>query len=265
MSFFGWEFLLDTVSSVNFGLFISSIDGSSVTNSPMGSGLNPITKKILRNPVEYLYGVEISPPLEFLLEFHASSPISAEDRNVIGQWLFGSMGYRKLQIVQPDLDNVYFNVLITGATATYVGNLQYGWKCTAKCDSPFAYGYPIAQTVAGNEGGIVLWESTINNVSSTADYTYPLLTFSTNTVGTSFSITNNSDAGRIFLFDGISANETMTVDNQRQIISSSTGLMRISKFNKNFFRLVPGINSLSVIGGFSSFTVTYTPFKKIGG
>jgi phage-related protein len=264
MAFWGWEFLIDNVSSVDFGLFISSIEGSSVINSPMGSGLNPIVKKLLRNPVEYLYGVELGPPLEFSLEFFSANPISSEDRNIIGQWLFGNMAYRKLQIIQYDLENVYFNVLITNATATYVGNQHYGWRCDIKCDSPFAYEYSNVTTRTGG-AGILNETFNFNNLSATQDYTYPLLAFTTNGIGTSFSITNAMDTSRIFLFDSISANETITVDNQRQIITSSLGLMRISRFNKNWLRLLPGINALTSVGGVTSYTITYTPFKKIGG
>lgn len=265
MAFFSTEFLFDGISSYDFGLFISNIDSSGVVRSPMGSGINLVTKKILRNPIEYLYGTEQGPRLEFDLSFHSSDPISAETRNIVSSWLFGQQNFKRLQIMQSDLENVYFNVLITSANAVYVGNYQIGWDCHIVCNSPFAYEFPITQTVTNSSGGVVLWSATINNISANADYTYPLLNFSTNAMGTSFSITNISDGDRVFLFDGINANETITVDNQRQIISSDTGLMRISKFNKNFFRLIPGINSLTVLGGFSSFTVTYTPFKKIGG
>ena len=265
MAFYGYEFLFDNVSSSIFGLFISDLESSGVINSPMGSSVTPSTKKILRNPIEYIYSVEQGPVLEFDLSFNSATPISAYDRNLIGSVLFGQAEYKKLQIVQPDLQDIYFNCIITSATATYVGNLHYGWRCHIRCDSPYAYEFPKIYQRTNTSGGIWSELININNLSVSSDYTYPLVVFTTNGIGTSFSITNLTDANRVFAFGGISANETISVDNHKQIIKSSTGLMRISYFNLNWLRLLPGINVLNVVGGYGTYNIVYTPLKKIGG
>jgi phage-related protein len=269
MSFFALSFIYDTFNSEEFGLFISSMDSGGITSSTVGSGVNLITKKILRNPVEYLYGVEQGPGMEFELTFNSATALSAEDRNIISSFLFGQLTYKKLQIIQYDLENVYFNCIFKNPVAVYVGNVQYGWKCTAVCDSPFAYEYATTLTRTGSPSSILNETISFNNLSANADYTYPLITFTTNGTGDSFSIRNTTDSNRTFAFTGISAGETISVDNLKQIISSSTGLMRISKFNLSsgygFLRLLPGINSLTAVGGVTQYSITYTPFKKIGG
>src|ERR1035437_2464599 len=137
MSFNAYEFIFDGIPSSNYGLVISSINNSGVGDSSMGSSSNPITKKLLRNPKEYIFGVELSPVLTFDLEITSQNPISADMRNFIGSWLFGQMTYKKLQILQDDLQNYYYNVLFTDATLIYAGNLHYGYKIKARSDSPF--------------------------------------------------------------------------------------------------------------------------------
>jgi phage-related protein len=79
------------------------------------------------------------------------------------------------------------------------------------------------------------------------------------------SITNLDDSNRVFSFTGVSPNEVLTVNNSLQTISSSTGLIRLSYFNKHFLRLVPGVNRLRIQGNVGSVAMT-TQFvaKKIG-
>jgi len=109
---------------------------------------------------------------------------------------------------------------------------------------------------------------TIMNTSDDEDYIFPLITFTTSGIGTSFSITNLSLASldvNTCSFNPLSANETISMDCDRQLFVSSTGLRRMSSFNKWFFRLAPGLNSINVSGGITSFAMTYKFARKIGG
>jgi phage-related protein len=264
MSFFGYEFIFDSKPSSEYGLVISSIGDSGTIESPQGSGISLITKKILRNPTEYLYGVEQQPVLEFDLEFFSQNPISGEMRNIVSSWLFGQQNFKILRILQSDLQNIYFNVFFINAVATYVGRVQYGWKAHARCDSPFAN--TNSQTILHSFSGsaIVNEVLTINNLSANAYYTYPTLAFRTSTMGNSFSITNINDNNRIFSFTALLAEETISVDCLRQIVVSNSGLLRVSHFNLKWFRLVPGINILTVVGGVTYYTMTIPIVKKVG-
>ena len=67
----------------------------------------------------------------------------------------------------------------------------------------------------------------------------------------SFSIQNDSDGGRISAFTDIPAgfaNAVISIDNQNQIITSSTGDNLYPYFNKKFFRLARGDNRLKITG-----------------
>ena len=77
------------------------------------------------------------------------------------------------------------------------------------------------------------------------------------------TITNRSDNNRVFSFTGLSPSEILTVDNSLQQISSSTDLKRMSNFNKKFFRLIPGINTIRFKGNVSSIAMTYQFVAKI--
>jgi hypothetical protein len=265
LSFFSYEFIYNGIPSSTYGLFISSVNTSGIIDSPQGSGIVLFTKKILRNPKNFLYGVSQEPVLEFDLQFTSEDSISAQDRSVIGSWLFGQQDYKHLQILQDDMQHIYFNCIITESSVIYVGNLCKGWKAHVVCDSPFAYEYPKTVTESFSGSAIVSKSVSINNTSADSYYVYPIVTFTTSATGDGFSITNASDAGRIFSFSGILANETITIDCLKQIISSDTGLMRVSKFNLNWFRLVPNVNNLTIVGGITNYSIVYEVARKVGG
>jgi len=176
-----------------------------------------------------------------------------------------------LQICQDDISNIYFNVIFKSAQNTFIGNVQQGITLSAQCDAP--YGFTEEKTTSYSvDGDGLVTNTTFNfdNQSDDTDYLYPTLSFKTNDIGTTVALTNNTDESRKFEFGGdgydpISPNETLTVNNYLQTISSDSGLNRLSRFNKKWFRLLPGLNSLTLVGGLSSFSIQYEFAKKIGG
>jgi len=66
-------------------------------------------------------------------------------------------------------------------------------------------------------------------------------------------------------FTGLSAGEVLTVDCARGILSSSTGLRRMSNFNKKFVKLVHEENVLVLNGDISSLVITHQEAVKVGG
>jgi hypothetical protein len=269
MSFYGNSFQYSSLGSTsifvssNFGLTIASLDSNGVANSNQGSEINPITKKLIKNPKEYVYGFEQSPSLEFDFTITSQNSLSAQDRDYIASRLFGQQQIGNLQIIQDDIGDIHYEGIFTKAETLFVGNISQGWKCHFKSFSPFSYGNLITVTrsysVPANETIYLM------NLSSNSGYTYPIITFVMNSYGGDFFIQNSSDNTRQFTFTGLSAYEVVTVDNEHQILTTSTGLMRIEKFNLKWLRLVPNLNELLFYGNIANFTLTYTPAKKIGG
>lgn len=267
MSFYARNFIYNGVMSQELGLTISSANAESTTDS--GSNVNPIIQKIYRRPVNYLLGVEQAPNLTFPVSFNSESKINAVLAAKVELLLFGKMGYKKLQVIQPDMSDFYWNCFLTDPQLKTVGGEIVGWDATVNCNAPWGFSfqktaiYPTSSTFYTPP--IANIQIAYNNRSGNNDYSYPIIEFTMGVAGGSFGIINTSDDNRTFSFTGLSANEVITVDNDLQIITSSTGLYRLNKFNKKFLRLVYGLNNLVFNGGVKQVKIKQTNAQKIGG
>lgn len=264
MPFYGSRFIYDNKSSDYFNLYVSEIggDGSSTWN---GSGSMEIyNKKLYRRSTPFFYGSSIGDNLEYELSFTSPEDIDSRTSELIQKWLFSSRSYKKLMVVQPDMQDVYMNVILNNPQVVRDGNFIRGYTCTAQCDSPFG-GWRFPKTKTYSYTSEVIDASiTFNNSSDDVGaYLYPILVITMNNTGGNIKITNQSDLNRVFEFTSLSPSEVLTVDNSLQQISSSTDLKRMSNFNKKFFRLIPGINNLRFQGNIESISMTYQFVAKI--
>lgn len=265
--FFGCEFIFDGIPSRNYDLRILNF-GSGNSGENAGSETDVIQKEILRRPVPYYYGRTINKNLEFDFTIGSGDAISADMRSAIYRWLIGRSGYKPLRIVQPDMTGLNFNVMFTESQSEYIGNINYGMTLHAYCDSPWAYSNDYTKTLTYSGSALVNQNFTIMNTSDNDDYLYPSIAFTTSGIGTSFTVTNSSLSTLdtyAMTFNPLQAGETVTVDCDKQIILSSSGLRRMSSFNKWFFRMIPGANLINISGGITSFSMTYKFARKIGG
>jgi len=263
--FYALDFIYDGIPSQTFDLKILSFEDGSLFSGMGSADVKIYTQKVLRKAKVYYLGRSQQPQLEFELIFGSSSVISGMDRDIISSWLFRRSGFKKLEILQDDLNSAWFNCFLTSPAPLYVGNMNYAFKCKVICDSPFAYSplKTLTRTYSGNN--IITDNINLYNYSTEDDYLYPNITFELNTVGSSFSIINLDDNNREFLFTGLQPEEKIIVDNNLQTIVSSSLLYRLSNFNKNWLRLVPKMNRLHVESGIGNFTITYNERMKIGG
>lgn len=264
MAFYGAEVIYDGVPSSFYDLRIMNFETSGDIDSPAGSELEIYEKRILRKPRAYFFGRSPATPLEFDLTLASKDPIDAITRSAIQRMFLGRESYKDLYVVQDDIANIHFKTIFTSATNKYIGNVQRGITLHGRCDSAYAYGFPqtITRTFGGN--GLVNYDLTIYNDSDNNDYLYPTVEFTLNSVGNDFQIINHSDDDRTFLFSDLQPNETITCDCEKQSIVSSTSLLRLSAFNKKWFRLRPKENFLNVQSGIGTFTITYSELKSIG-
>jgi hypothetical protein len=165
--------------------------------------------------------------------------------------------------VQGDLGAIVYNVILTTSSHLYVGNLNYALSLHAKCDRPWAISYPPVVTRSYSSGSALDTFDYING-SAYNGYNRPNLTFTMGGSGGDLSVINASDGNREFLFEGLSAGEVMTVDNDKGIISSSGSSLRMANFNKNFLRLVQGKNTLTVSGSIVELTIDTVFAKGVG-
>jgi len=263
-NYFGTSFIYNDRSSEEFDLRISDFEASGVKTGPAGADINLLQKYIPRRSTPYYYGRTIQTPLEINLTVNKNGYLSSQDRNMIASWLLGQMDYSVLQIVQNDMDGILFNVIFDKCEVNYVSNVATGFKLHGVCKDPWGWDFPKIYTLTNTTGNVTMNIYNFYNESADADYLYPIFSIVMNGLGGNFSLTNTTDNNRVFLFTGLSANEVLTVDCSKGIISSSTGLTRMDKFNKNFFRLLPGNNSLQLISAYATFAMTYQFAKKIG-
>lgn len=264
MSFIAKTFIFDGIPSENYGIVISSTGGSEISNSSIAD-IDITTTKIYKRPKTFLYGVSQSPALQFSIEFNSiSGELTATDLSLISEWLFGQQSYKKLQIIQDDMVDLYFNCFLVKPEVIKYGNMIGGVKATVLCDSPFAYTFPRTSNY-DYASPPVSSLITFDNFSHDSFYLYPTLEFTmTSSANGDLEIINITDDNRTFTFTDLAANEVIAVNNDLQVITSSLSLLRLSKFNKNFFRFLKGRNILYVTGDITNLKFTYEFSRKVG-
>jgi hypothetical protein len=264
-SFYGKSFIYDSVPSEIYDLRILSFD-SGESDGEAGSETEVFEKYVYRKSRAYYYGKTQNTPLEFDITVGSFNNLSGIDRNLIEKWLLGRQKYLPFQIVQDDIADVVFNVMFTSSKIMYVGNVQKGITLHGRCDAPWGFTFPKTITVVGSDAGTTLKNFDFYNDSADTGYLYPTTIFTMNANGGNISLKNSSDANREFKFTGnmIQSNEVITIDNYNQIVTSSTGEYRLAGFNKNWFRIIPGLNKIVMEGSIKTLTMTYSFARKVG-
>jgi hypothetical protein len=270
-SFYAYDFIYDDVSSKQFDLQIITFDDGKPFSGVGSSDIEIISQRVLRKSKPYYLGRTEKSPLEFSLTFGKANPISGMERDIISSWLFGRSEYKKLYILQDDLNGAYFNCFLRDPKPVYIGGINYAIECTVTCDSPYAYSF--TKTTSGSYGssGSTVENATFNiyNYSSEDDYLYPNVYFQMKDSGSYITLTNQDDDNREFTFGAsgspLAGGESISVNNDLQIVTSSTGLRRVSHFNKNWFRLVQKLNTVTLEGPVDWISIKYNERLKIGG
>ena len=269
MSFYGAEVIYDGKPSSFYDLRILSFETGGQGESPAGSEIKIFDQYVNRRSKPYYFGNVKHTPLEFDITLGSLNPLIATDRGLIDKLFLGRDTYKTFQIVQDDLANIKFDVLFTNATNIYVGNVCRAIKLHGQCLEPWGNTFPKTLTYTYTTEINKDFIFTFYNDSDDRDYLYPYISFTLSNIGTAFTLTNSTDGSRVFGFglsgSLLSPNEVITVDNDRQILTSSLGLYRLSRFNKNWFRLLPGANIIRLVGAIKSFIMTYTLARKVGG
>lgn len=260
MSFYGYRFIFDDIPSETYGLYISKIGGYSTDSASGGSDVEIVKQKIRRKPNYFIHGIEQSATLEFELSILSKDAIPRDVVSVIQKWLFGQMKYKKLRIVQEDMQNYYFNCFLKNPKVIAVGNIVYGFECSIECDSPWAWEFDATYQV-----GSVSTSKNFSyfNTSDNNDYTYPTYTFKKTGLG-DVTIINTTDNNHTVSFTDILDGDVITIDNNLQIISSTLDDNLLSKSNLKWGRLVGGLNNIQITGDLEYFNITHKVARKVG-
>ena len=172
-------------------------------------------------------------------------------------WLVGRNEFKPLNFDSDDNIGFTYWCIFTSVKTIWINGRCHGFRLTAQFDSHFARGVATTVNVAPGTHTVQLC-----NKSDIRDgYTYPTVTFT----GGSIDIVNTSDdANRHFTFSGLAPTEIITVDNEVRHISSSIGGEKLSNFtSKNWLRLRPGVNELTIVASGDT-TITCPHYAMIG-
>lgn len=250
MSFYGESFSYNGRSCEEFGLMLYEIDGFQQGNSKFAT--QELQEERIAGSMKTLfYDSWYKEPLEFTLIFGAGEyeanerePIDRYEMQRVAAWLTDQREYGWLTIDQPDLEGIRYRCIMTGLEMVELHGDKWAFKCTAHCDSPYAYLLPRAYAY------IVSGEQTVNirSRSSANDAYYPIIHIKINS-GDSFSWTNNREMERPFTLTNLPQGlGEITIDGERGLIMAESGVNLYQYCNFQFPRLLRGDNAITIAG-----------------
>lgn len=254
----GNTFVYNGKSSCPYELRFLVIDTEE--NKEIGGTIEYTTFKNNKSPRETIQNISYTTPFEFEVEVISDTRID-KYINEIYDWLLNQPNYSKLYIDDTDGNNgYYYNCVFTNAS--YInGGSQDGWgiygiKATMKCDSAFMWKDIERKYTATQLANVV----SHYNESSVREYTYPTLLIKIGGSGGDITVQNVTDNNRLTKFTNTLANDTITLSHFPSIASSELNkndVITYEAFNKNFFRLVQGVNKIGIEGDISEITLRY--------
>lgn len=253
MSFYGDRFIFDGTPCEEFGLILYDVGSSKQSETSFASNSEFTEDRIARRFDPLFYGTTQNGQLSFPLVFGINPQLAGAgayfdrwDFEKIASWLTGRDAYKWLEIGDSADCHYRYRCRISDLKVVLAGLYPQVFSCTVTCDSPFAY-LPEKIFQYTSTGTL---EFMFRNRSTYNGFYKPVVEI-TLSGAQNFSITNHSDADRVFAFTNIPAayaTAKITVDNQNQVITSSNGDNLYPCFNKKYFRLVRGDNHLAISG-----------------
>lgn len=248
-NFSAYSFIYDGVPCDIFGIYIADLDGDGQKETKsFEASIRTVTPPGAYESV--FLGYESKNPLTFPMTFVSDKEVDAYTHGKISKWLLNKNGFKKLQIIQPDLSSIIYYCIFTSMTDTSIGGYNHAFTVDVQTNSPYQY----EKNKIISKVFITSGTQTIVNNSDIDGYVYPDVKI-TLTSGGNITIVNTSDNNRSFIITGLSTGEVITISGKCQSLVSSTEINRLDNFNLHWLRLKDGVNNLSVTG---SATIEYT-------
>ena len=268
MNFYGAHFEYSGRSSEDYGLIVASINESQ-NMAVSGSGAELITLFNKRDDRRYYIDTKFDGAfLEYDMEVFSEEPLSVADQRAITKWLFYQRGFKKLYVtLADDCDNesvrtingvekrIHVNCILTDPEKIEGGDGIHGYRFRVNCDSPTGWVETVSETYSIN--GSDDESSTIISVTTDTDlneYVYPVVQINMGTGGDCTIINNTDSNTRMTTFKELPAGTTLRLNGNTNFITSGY----YSKFyDRNFVRLLDGVNNLVVYGPVESITLEW--------
>lgn len=256
------SFMFDNKSSEDYGIYIGGFDNNPIKEDMASTNIEFVQDKLPTRSENFIYGiVQSEENLKFNINLFSYDYLSKNDITYIDSWLFASNNPKKLMFMQEDMATYTYNAIFSKNNIVYHGNQIIGFNCDVICDSAYAYEMKKTEvyTITPNKNARIRF----NNLSGGINYLYPRLSWTCNKDNGRLQIVNVTDSRRTFSMTGLKQGETITIDEYFQI-ESSLGLLRSENCNKQWLRLLNGVNHLDVVGDCGKLYMTYQFKKAIG-
>ncbi len=229
-------------------------------NREIGGVLEYATFQNNKSPAAVVQDTHYNSMFEFEVELISEHRLD-QHLSDIYSWLLNQPGFRKLTVDDNGSgENYYYNCVFTNASYISETGIDgwgiYGIRATMKCDSTFLW-KDVEFTYSSDElKSIVSHE----NRSDVQEYTYPTLIIKTGNTGGEIAVQNVSDRNRLTKFTDTLPKDTLTLSFFPALVTSylnDNAALTYEAFNKNFFRLLHGINKIGITGDIAEITLRY--------
>lgn len=248
-------FIYDGKTSTEMNLYNVRINHSGFVETPLWGGVNIQEDTSRRRLTSYFYGVTRE-PIEFKVEFALADEHftpkewTPEERYKIAKWLVPN-GYKEFQ-TNDDLSKRYYAMITNDVNLNLVNTRGY-IELTFRTNSPFAW-TEIEDEVFDLSDNATTTTIQLENKSNVLEQYRPMLV-EIELVGGEINVQlkNLTNDNKIMKFEGLTANETVSIDCENEIMKSNLfGNNPFAQFNKGIKRywldLASGINNIEVTG-----------------
>ncbi len=252
-------FLYNGISSAQYGLWVGYLNESPTdTNTvqvPYSYNLSLSPTQHVARISQYQYEETFSFPMEIISDV----PVSVLQEREIFKWLIDSPKFKKLEFFNYGdtgsiLERTYYNCVISNPKRIFANAGIVGWEVTVITDAPYAWAKK--KTYSYSTPTFNHW-----NGSDEPAYTYPLVQITIGNTGGDISI-KNTTTGETFQIKGTVANDSIQIDEYRQVVANLTANIYNNCSGK--LRLIQGRNQFSLTGDIANVAFSYSDARKVG-
>lgn len=248
MEIFSTDFILGNFRASDYGVLGNcSFSYNGDSDDEIGMSPTIIEEFIGHNPVPIYLGQKYESKLKPTLTLIKNSCIYQENMNFsekelrsILRIITGFKGYQWLKLISEEMDDdLWYKAKVVNISYKRVGGNVVGIIISMECDSMFAWS---SKNVISIQAKASQKFYIFNNTDDLYNYILPYVEITSSSSGT-IHITNVTDNNWISEVKNLKANETIYIDSQRELITSSvTHKLLLDDFNLHFPRLIEGKN-----------------------
>lgn len=230
------------IQSTNYGIINVNID-SGIQEEPLTSEILINEVKIRGRDKPYFQSLE-KYPLQFSVSFAFEDTWDEDKIREVTRWLCNQNYYQPL-FFSDNITRIYYALVVESPTLVH-NCLQQGYiNITFRCDSAYTYSSIYTSSLYDFSLSSPNTIEFTNNGDIDLKPEISILKYGNGDI----SIFNQSNGNKEFKFTGLTDQEELYVDCDREYIESNiNGVYRYANFNDQYLSLLRGVNVLNVVG-----------------